>query len=238
MLIRRFQFDQLFVISLIGLLLWLTYIAASWGLADLLAKQARFDMQQWKKQNLTTDIWKSTQATLLYVQYLESHHPDFLENIAYAHYLLYRYGMITSAEKWMALEQALDDYLEAAKQRPVSAQTWANIAIIKAQLGQYDVQFLAVIENATLLGPWEPFVQRVIADVGLAAWYRLPSQGREKGRMIVFAAVERGMRWQAKLMNTLIKKHQREYVICAYGRQKTVFADFCRSFFNTRRRKK
>ncbi len=219
---------QAIVVALMGLHLWLIYIAASWGLADLFAKQARYDMQQWEDQALTTDSWKSIHATLTWAQSFEPDHPDLLESTGHAYYLLYRSGVMTAAEQLMALQQALDYYLKAAKQRPVSAYTWANIAILKSRLGQYDAQFLAALESAAVLGPWEPFVQRAVADVGLAAWYKFPKEGRKKGRKIVFAAIERGMHKQAHLMSTLIKRHRRELMVCAYrGGHTTRLADFC-----------
>lgn len=216
------------VIGLIGLNLWLIYVAASWGLADLFAKQARYEMLQWDKQGvITTDNWKSTHATLKWARYLEVYHPDFLEDMAEMNYLLYRYGIATAAEKFMALQQALDYDMQAIRQRPVSAYTWANIAIVKNNLRQYDAQFIAALENASVLGSWEPFVQHAIADIGLGAWYRFPKQERENGQALVFAAVKRGMLRQAKLMRRLIKKHRRQYVMCLYSRGKIEFADFC-----------
>jgi hypothetical protein len=222
------QLKQAMLVGLICLDIWLIYLAASWGVADLVAKQASYKMQQWEKQNIVkTDTWQTTIATLRVAQFFEPHHPDFLEEMGKANYWLFSYGTITAAEKFMALTQALDYYLKAAEQKPVSAETWAYIAILKYRLRQYDAQFLTALENATFLGPHEPFVQQAIADIGLAAWYRLPKQIVEKGRAIIFATVQRGMLRQAKLMTTLVKKHRREYVICVYGRKKNELIDFC-----------
>jgi len=227
-------FRQATVICLMGILLWLIYLAASWGFADFLAGKVHHTMQQWETQEeLTTEAWQSTHATLARARYFDTHHPSLSEATGQSYYLLSNSNTITPAEKLMALQQALDYYLKAAKQKTASSYTWANIAIVKARLGQYDAQLLEALEYATLLGPWEPFVQRAVVDVGLAAWYRFPKEKRKKGRQIVFEAIERGMQKptnkQAGLMGQLIKRHQREWVICAYSGTTGKIADFCQS---------
>ena len=223
------NFQKILVTALMVFVLWLIFIAASWGIADFVAREVRYETAQWQKKSepLKTGTWKSAQASINLTRVLEAGHPDFLQDMAGAHFFLYRYGIITPAEKVMALQQSLDYYLKVAKRQPSSALTYANIALVKYYLREYDAQFLNALENATFLGPWEPFVQHVVAEVGLAAWYLFPKQGREKGRKIVLANVERGMLRQAKLMTRLIKKYHREKVLCVHGMQKAVFAVFC-----------
>jgi tetratricopeptide (TPR) repeat protein len=212
-------------IGLIGISLWLIYFAAAWGVADLFAKQANYDLQQWEKGGrITQESWKSIHTMLGKARYLEPYNPDILEYYGTAYYRLSRYGAV----KKIVFQQALNYYLKAVQQKPVSAYTWANIAIIKFRLRQYDARLIEALENASVLGAWVPFVQHAIAEVGLAAWYRLPKKFRKKGRAVVFATIERGMHKQAHLMMTLIKRHKRKYVMCLYGRQNKLFADFCR----------
>jgi len=218
------KLSQIMAMGLIGIGLWLIYLAVSWGLADLFVKQANYDLQQWEKRGkITQESWKSIYTGLTKARLLDNNNPKILESYASAYYILYN-----SAEKRILIQEALNYYLKAVQQKPVSAYIWANIAIIKFRLRQYDAQFIVALENASVLGAWVPFVQHAIAEVGLAAWYRLPKKFRKKGRTVIFATVERGMRKQARLMMTLIKRHKRKYVMCIYGRQKKVFADFCR----------
>jgi hypothetical protein len=223
------KFHQMLVTSFMVFLLWLIFMAATWGIADLFAKQVRYETGQWQKkqESLKVETWKLTQAKINWTWALEPAHPDFLEDMAGANFFLYRYGTITPAEKVMAVQQSLDYYLKAVKQQPSSALTWADIALMKSYLREYDAQFLMALENATSLGPWEPFVQQAVTEVGLAAWYRFPKLEREKGQSIVLANIERGMLRQTKLMTTLIKKYQREKVMCMHGMQKAVFSVFC-----------
>lgn len=218
------KLSQIMAIGLIAISLWLIYFAISWGLADLFAKQANYELQQVEKQGrITQESWKSIYALLSIARDLQPSNPSILEYYASAYYILYN----NSAEKLILIQQALNYYLKAVQQQPVSAYTWANIAIIKYQLRQYDAEFVAALENAYVLGVSIPFVQHTIAEVGLAAWYRLPKNIRKKGRTVIFATVELGMHKQANLMISLIKKHNRKYIICLYGKQKKVFTEFC-----------
>ncbi|RKZ80210.1 MAG: hypothetical protein DRR19_23940 [Candidatus Parabeggiatoa sp. nov. 1] len=226
--VPRATLRNLAVVGLMCINLWLIYIAASWGLADLFAKQAHHEMRQWKKPGITTETWKATYTTFTWAQIFEPSHPNLLESLGNIYYVLSsHYGLITVAEKRLARQQALDYYLKAAQQRPVSGYTWANIAVLKYQLKQYDAQFIAALEYASLLGPWEPFVQHTIADVGLAAWFKFPKEGRKKGRSVVFATLERGMYGQASQISKLIKKHRRGFVVCAYPEKTPKMAKFC-----------
>jgi tetratricopeptide (TPR) repeat protein len=83
---------------------------------------------------------------------LEPYNPDILEYYGTAYYRLSRYGAV----KKIVLQQALNFYLMAVQQKPVSADTWANIAIIKFRLRQYDAQLIEALENASVLGAWVP----------------------------------------------------------------------------------
>lgn len=218
------KFSQIITLGLITISFYLIYLAVSWSLADLFAKQAKYELQQVEKQGrITSESWKSIYTLLSRARYLQSSNPDILKFYGSAYYILYNH----SAEKLILLQQALNYYLKAAQQQPVSADTWANIAIIKYKLRQYDAQFVTALENAYILGASRPFVQHAIAEVGLAAWYRLPKNIRKKGRTVIFATVELGMHKQANLMISLIKKHNRKYIICIYGKQKKVFTEFC-----------
>jgi hypothetical protein len=138
-------------------------------------------------------------------------------------YFLQKDLKVSTAKKLTADYHALNYFLKAAKQRPVSAYAWANIVIMKHHLKQYDAQFFKALETAILLGPWEPFVQLTVAEVGLANWDRLPP----KTQFTVLTMIEKGMRRQSKPVRILIEKYQRKEVVCEYSGQKTVFTDFC-----------
>ncbi len=206
------------------LLLWLTYLAACWGTADAFVKQAKFNMLQWQTKKMTLADWQSTTRLLRIALDLAPQHPEYLELMGEVHYL-HKYITISTAKRNSAYQNALIYFSKALTQRPVSAYTWTNIALIKHQLGRYDLQFFQAINAATRLGPWEPQVQLNIVDVGLANWQKLPKRHQQA----VLTMLEQGMLHQAKWVTRFIEKYQFQDELCEYGRsrQKPTFANFC-----------
>lgn len=218
---------RFFVFGLIGLVLCFIVIAASWGIADLFLKQADHEMQSWKQEGVNMEKWHTTYATLSKAQFLDPYNPKVLAKLGEAYFLLAQQrDLIPTDEQIQALEKAVEFYVNAIKLGPVSVYTWTNLALVKSWLGEYDAQFLLALKLSNSLGPWEPSIQGVIAEIGIAAWYKLSSEAKE----IVFATIERGMHRQARLMSQLINKHKIKYVLCAYGGQKSKNLEFCPSF--------
>ena len=201
------------IFSLMGLFSWLIYLATCWGLADLLAKPAAYQISLWEQPNSIAKAaaWPTTLTQLQWAINLEPANPDLLELISRAYYLHSNFD-IGIKFQLTSLQQALNYNLQAIRQRPVSAYTWANIALLKSQLQQYDAQFETAIKQAIILGKWEPLVQHLVIEAGLTAWYQLP----QSTRWLVLAAIERGIFLQPQLIKALINKYQRIYTLCAY----------------------
>jgi hypothetical protein len=69
-------------------------------------------------------------------------------------YLLRAQGAAAVPEmKAFFSEIALDYLQQSLRYRPAIAQNWANLALIKADLGQFDGEFEAAYNNARALGP-------------------------------------------------------------------------------------
>lgn len=211
----RFKYSQLVnpaILGLMGVFIWLIYLAICWGLADLLTKPASHHLLRWEKPGINSETaWQTTLTQLQWANDLEPENPDLLELIARVHYLpaISNRGIKLQLT---SLQQALDYNLKAIQQRPVSAYTWANIALLKSQLKQYDAQFSMALKQAIVLGQWEPLVQHLVIEAGLVAWYQLP----QSTRWLVLAAIERGMLIQPQLIIALINQYQRIYTLCAY----------------------
>jgi hypothetical protein len=202
------------IFSLIGLFIWLIYLATCWGLADLLAKPASYQIPLWEQSDSTVfkeSAWQTMLTQLQWAIDLEPENPDLLELISRAYYL-HRNFDISIKLQLTSLQQALNYNLQAIRQRPVSAYTWANIALLKSQLKQYDAQFETALKPAIIWGKWEPLVQHLVVEAGLDAWYQLS----QSTRWLVLAAIERGIFLQPQLIKALINKYQRIYTLCAY----------------------
>jgi hypothetical protein len=75
---------------------------------------------------------------------------------------------------------------------------------LKSLFRDYDKQFFTAVKQAVTLGGWEPFVQQVIAEVGLVAWQELSI----KTRAFTITMIERGLQINPKAMNIVMDRHQ------------------------------
>ncbi len=214
-----------FSLTLMGLmvvLIYFIYVAGSWGLASLIAGHARAQMAQWPKQQVEEAEWTGTEENSALALWLAPKNPELLMTIGQVYYWQ-AIKMGTRTEKSVASQRALNYFLAAIEHKPTDAAIWGYIILLKHALRQYDAQFIAALKYATLYGPRDSFAQHVVADVGLATWYRLP----KKVQSMVITTIERGMLEQPKIIRALIKKHKRKWVVCAYSDQQAGLIKFC-----------
>ena len=108
------------------------------------------------------------------------------------------------------LSLALKNYRKAAELRPAWPYTWTHISLVKYRMGEIDQELQQAIENATNTGPWEPGVQKVIAEVGLGVWEKLDVDVRE----IIVRNIHRGITLQPILMLDILKKYGQLKMVC------------------------
>jgi hypothetical protein len=99
---------------------------------------------------------------------------------------------------------------EALRQRPTSPFLWANLALSKVYLDQFDEEFFAALRNANVLGPWEPASQLSVLFAGLAAWDRLDADLR----LAIEGVLERGGARNAEKMFQTVKTFRRFDLVC------------------------
>lgn len=89
------------------------------------------------------------------------------------------------------LQEATSHYLRALALRPISANTWANLAEARYLVGDTGPTFETAIVNAARLGPSQPQAQRVIAFYGLAVLDEVAPATRTAIEAMVAAGVRR-----------------------------------------------
>ena len=190
----------LFGSFVIALLAALSTVALPLGRADLRAFEARSLMQSWsaKERVPSAAEWSQARDALMTAHRLDSAQPAYLEDL----------GRLYEARG--DLQQALESQRAALARRPGSPYTWSNIALLKARLAKPDAEFERALQNAALLGPWEPGVQSMLADAGFAQWGALapPMQA------VVRANAARALRWQDKNVIEIARRHGRLDVLC------------------------
>ncbi len=162
------------MMSLIAIpcLLYLSYLAGNWCLADLYARPSITILEKWRSGDLTLngDDWDKLRADLSYALVHDSDNPDIHEYLALA--IEGRFADVAPKNKAAMpfRREAYVHYKKSISLRPTWPFVWVNLALVKYRLGETDDEFYHALHKADELGPWEPGVQRVIVDVGLHHW--------------------------------------------------------------------
>lgn len=203
-----------------SLLLAGIYAAGIRGLADTAYYPARRAMAQWvaDKRTPSATEWDAAQAALERATALAPANPLYVEELgrlleqrAVQAFPRQPAARALPDEARALLERSRAQFRRAASMRPGSPYAWSNLALVKFRLGEMDLEFYGALDRATRFGPWEPAVQLVLADIGLAGWRRLALPGK----LAVLGAIERGMLRQGKEIDRLAKLHPDSAAFCA-----------------------
>ncbi len=118
---------------------------------------------------------------------LDPENPNYREDRSRLDYLEAQRS--EGARKAELLDDALFQIRKAIRLRPVSPYAWSMLMQVKMGLGEIDQEFLDALDNALMLGPWEPEIQRAVADAGLNVWAVLNDS--QKGKIL--EDIKRGM---------------------------------------------
>jgi len=188
-----------------ALLSFVIFSAVRIGTADLLSGYIRDEIASWSSSVAPPDPsdLNAVLRALDVAQLLSPGNPDHYQDLARLE--LVRSGMpgMTDAERIALLRQGLDPIRQAIALRPASSYSWAILLRLKDELGEYDAEFRRSLERTVTLGPWEPALQHVVADVGWSAWAELPGAERE----MVRENLVRGMKRQAEAMLAIAQAH-------------------------------
>lgn len=183
-------------------LAWAAFGALAVVQSDSLLRQARTEMSTW-----SVPPARSTSATVL--TYLnEASHVRPSEPIL--HELRGRLALASSSvEDARVAEKA---FIVAIDFRPVSAHSWASLAEARYRQGKPGVGLEYAFEQAALLGPSEPRVQQLVADLGLATWRELTP----KGQGIVDRSLATGIRRNPLEMLRISERRGRLDLACRH----------------------
>lgn len=97
------------------------------------------------------------------------HDPRFVEEAARAEYRQ-QTGHDADAVQHVAHSRVLARYRNAMTARPTWPFAWTAFAAVKVAHGEIDSEFLHALLRGQELGPWEPAVQRMTAELSLLLW--------------------------------------------------------------------
>lgn len=187
-------------------------LAVPRGVADLLAfaPAQRLAQLDARGELPAPGEWRNAQQNLQRALELDRHNPAHSETLArwYERYTLRlprSSGLVS-----VYLEQSAAHLRGALAARPGSSYTWANMALVKLRLAQFDGEFQAAFENAWRLGPWEPEVQLALAQIAFRAAGRLG----EGARLAARGAIANAARRYPKELFELARRHGGIPMLC------------------------
>jgi small nuclear ribonucleoprotein (snRNP)-like protein len=157
------------------------------GLADIRAESVFQLMLTWQSGNLEVDIVRQAHDSMLQANALDPSNPTYLHRLGRLSHLLMSLEQYKRSD-WGEISKAY--YIRSLTVRPEWGLTWANLALVKADLLEFDAEMNLALTKATELGPWEPSVLIIVSEI---ATRRNQFLGSEL-RIIVAANVARGLR--------------------------------------------
>lgn len=192
----------------VSFLFFVIVSAARIGVADLIEKSAREKIFSWSAiapSSVSTSL-DNVSSQLDAVRLLASDNPDYYEDMASLAMMRSAMPGTNKADRNERLTEGFALIRQAIALRPVSPYAWAMLLQLKRERGEYDAEFRHALERAVTLGPWEPQVQLVVADVGQTAWAALPPLEQD----MLQENLVRGMKRQASSIISIVQSHLKD----------------------------
>ena len=221
--------SRLVALLLIPLLLYLVWVAGSWGLADVYARPAINEIKRWQenKKNLELKDWDRLRIELEKALQLDPDNPDTNHFMALALEGGYVDYPPRAASAQASRRIALDYYRKAGRLRPAWPYTWVDLALVKYRLGEMDTEFYKAWHRSVELGPWEPGVQKVAAGIGLHGWNVLTKEDHAFTLEVIRKGANHSDTGHARAMLDQVRSYGLLDLVCLIMEQDKPVQDYC-----------
>lgn len=211
---RRASFSRptcIFVFMLLAALPFVIYWAAQRGLADVVSMEARYQIDRWRAGKFVPDSLKldAIQTELGKARNLDPENPNLLEDLGRFQAFRVERGQASDPEVRAIRQHALVSFRQALALRPTSGHAYVNVALMKYRLGEIDQEFSQSLLQAIRLSPWEPKVQLLSIELGLATWQALADPLRETLKQAIQAQGQWQLVKQKPALQSLLKRYRR-----------------------------
>lgn len=117
--------------------------------------------------------------------------PFYRDMLAYLYRMEMRYFPPYSAEYLQLAQRSINESRLALLVRPEWANSYSQIALVKARLFQFDEEWFTYLDRAYQLGPWERDNLAQLTEAGIRGWSRLSESQRE----VVLTSISRTLRF-------------------------------------------
>ena len=169
-MIRQRTNKAIAITAMLSMLL-LAVIAGQWLYAGIYYYQAKAYMGSWDYSSpLPYGEWKTARKALDKALALGPSQAIYHQDLSK---LLFAKSVGTAPDPDLSInleKQALEHIRQAINLRPSWPYAWAQLALIKHHSSGMDAEAAEALNKAMTLGPWEPTVQLIVAEIGLASW--------------------------------------------------------------------
>ena len=194
----------------VGMLLLLSIHTTQNMIADVYASMSKSAIAT-NKYSMKSLSDKKRNQLLGYIETSRILNPFSSENLEYF-LMLQQYGFQdTSSKEGLNREQLKEMYREIISSRPARVYNWLNFVIFKANIQEFDSEFLKVFKKTKELSEWKRDVEIELLRVGLITWYQLDGQAKA----LVIDTLEIALIKQQKSVINMVKKERANVVVCA-----------------------
>lgn len=187
------------VFLLVFFLLVLVASSAIAFIADIYYFQAKKFEYRWERNplSLNYDDWLDSKYHIDKALKLSAKHPDYLQFLG--RLSIWRYFVNETPDSQLS-SQSLEAFRESLLERPYWPYAWAELVLLKSQLGQIDEEFQLAFNKALAYGPWEHQVIVNLFNAGLGSWSDLSGEQREQ----LLSLFERGVAYNTTTASGLM----------------------------------
>ncbi len=199
---------SLIAIMLSGLT-YLIYLGIKIALADLSHYPLK-NLIENQQNNITEQAAASAELKILKSIQLRPNNAEYHEYLARLYYLRAINNSADTRAYQEYLKLAYNTHRKASQLRPEWPYSWANMALMKSRMQQFDVAFLYSINQAIKYGPWEIASNQAIVQAIFSNWNGLNQDSQNKA----VQALERIYRQQKATARSLLQHYQLADVVC------------------------
>jgi len=205
-----------FAVVLLVTLSGIAYWVAMRGLADVVAQDPRYEIERWRSGKFTPDVVKLNviQTELHKALNLDPGNPTLLEDMGWFYAKRTERDPSHGAEVRELRQQSLQLFKQSLALRPTSGHAFINVAYMKYRLGEIDLEFSQILQQALLRSPWEPQYQLIAIELGLANWHALSDSTRQSMRYAIRSQGQWKLVNQKTALSSLLKRYNRPDLSC------------------------